>query len=242
MNTKHWLGTAAFAAGLVVAGTASAADAIATTDLNMRAGPGPQYPVVDAIQANGAVTVNGCTESGRWCDVVWNGNRGWAYAEYLALDVSGERVVVPQAAGRVQVPTATYSTETYWTENYRDRPFYAERQRYIETETGSTGAVSGAAGGAITGAIIGGPIGAAVGGIAGAALGSAIDPPKEVGTYVQSQSGDPVLLEGEVVVGAQVPETVQLAPVPEYQYRYAYVNGQRVLVDPNDRRIVYVYR
>lgn len=242
MNTRIWLGGAAFAAATFAAGAAFAADAIATTDLNMRAGPGPQYPIVDGIKSNGAVTINGCTESGRWCDVTYGGTRGWAYAEYLAMDVSGERVVLPQAATRVQVPTATYSTQAYWDQNYRDRPFYGERQRYIETETGSTGAVTGAAGGAITGALVGGPIGAAVGGIAGAALGSAIDPPKEVGTYVTQQPGEPVLLDGEVVVGAQVPEAVQLAPVPQYEYRYAYVNGQRVLVDPASRRIVYVYR
>ena len=54
---------------------------------------------------------------------------------------------------------------------------------------------------------------------------------------------DPVYLQGEVVVGAGLPETVQLRPVPDYgTYRYVYVNGQPVLVDPASRRIVYVYR
>ena len=53
---------------------------------------------------------------------------------------------------------------------------------------------------------------------------------------------DPIYLEGEVVVGAGLPETVQLRPVPDYNYRYVYVNRQPVLVDPTSRRIVYVYR
>jgi hypothetical protein len=35
---------------------------------------------------------------------------------------------------------------------------------------------------------------------------------------------------------------VQLRPVPDYNYRYVYVNRQPVLVDPASRRIVYVYR
>jgi uncharacterized protein DUF1236 len=36
---------------------------------------------------------------------------------------------------------------------------------------------------------------------------------------------------------------VQLRPVPDYStYRYVYVNGQPVLVDPASRRIVYIYR
>ena len=53
---------------------------------------------------------------------------------------------------------------------------------------------------------------------------------------------DPVYLEGEVVVGAGLPETVQLRPVPDYEYNYVYVNGQPVLVEPQSRRIVYVVR
>ncbi|WP_181706698.1 DUF1236 domain-containing protein [Chthonobacter rhizosphaerae] len=232
----------------VVQGQATQAQvAYATTDLNLRAGPGPEYPVVTAIDANGAVQILGCTPSGLWCDVVWNGTRGWAYATYLAAEVGGQRMAIPEVAGRVQVPTANYDTQVYWDENYRQQPFYSQRDRYVTSSTttsasGSTGAVTGAAGGAITGALIGGPVGAAIGGVAGATLGGTVDPPERVRTYVTEQQTEPVYLEGEVVVGAGVPETVQLAPVPEYEYRYAYVNGQRVLVDPNTRRIVHVYR
>jgi hypothetical protein len=49
-------------------------------------------------------------------------------------------------------------------------------------------------------------------------------------------------VDGEVVVGAQIPDTVQLQAVPDYQYRYVYVNGVPVLVEPAERRIVYVIR
>ncbi|WP_370853058.1 DUF1236 domain-containing protein [Pararhizobium haloflavum] len=69
-----------------------------------------------------------------------------------------------------------------------------------------------------------------------------IDPPENVTTYVQSNQVEPVYLEGEVVVGAQVPETVALTEVPDYDYRYVNVNSQPVLVDPSNRQIVYVYR
>jgi hypothetical protein len=94
----------------------------------------------------------------------------------------------------------------------------------------------------VTGALVGGPIGAAVGGVAGGALGAAVNPPPEVRTYVTSNPVEPVYLEGEVVVGARLPETVVLRPVPDYEYRYVYVNRQPVLVEPATRRIVYVYR
>ncbi|MFC6490409.1 DUF1236 domain-containing protein, partial [Nitratireductor sp. GCM10026969] len=87
--------------------------------------------------------------------------------------------------------------------------------------------------------------GAAIGGAAGAVAGGAIDtvtPPREVVTYVEQNRVDPVYLEGEVVVGAGVPETVEMREIPDYDYRYVYVNGQPVLVEPESRRIVYVVR
>src|SRR5690606_34748773 len=67
-------------------------------------------------------------------------------------------------------------------------------------------------------------------------------PPPEVRTYITSNQVDPVYLEGEVVVGASVPETVVMREIPDYQYRYSYVNGQPVLIEPQSRRIVYVVR
>jgi hypothetical protein len=44
------------------------------------------------------------------------------------------------------------------------------------------------------------------------------------------------------VVGAGLPETVALAEIPNYEYRYVYLNGQPVLVEPQSRKIVYVLR
>jgi hypothetical protein len=116
-----------------------------------------------------------------------------------------------------------------------------------EQPQGGGGAVVGGATGAIAGAIIGGPIGAVVGGVAGATVGGTAEgiaspPPEKVVSYVQSNQGQPVYLDGEVVVGASLPETVVLSEVPDYEYRYVYVNGQPVLVEPQTRRIVYVVR
>jgi uncharacterized protein YcfJ len=106
--------------------------------------------------------------------------------------------------------------------------------------------VAGGLTGAIAGAVAGGPVGAAVGGAAGivggAATGSLIDPPNEVRDYVTTNELDPVYLDGEVVVGAGLPETVELHEVPDYEYRYVYVNGQPVLVDATSRRVVYIVR
>ena len=104
---------------------------------------------------------------------------------------------------------------------------------------------SGAGVGAVAGAAVGGPVGAAVGGAAGAVAGGAVDtitPPERVVSYIRQNEIEPVYLEGEVVVGAQLPETVAVREIPDYEYRYVYVNNQPVLVEPQSHRIVYVVR
>ena len=57
-----------------------------------------------------------------------------------------------------------------------------------------------------------------------------------------SNQVDPVYLDGEVVVGAGLPETVELREIPDYEYRYVNVNNQPVLVEPGSRKIVYIIR
>lgn len=221
MKTPTLFAAAAFLASVSFAGLASAQGVVATTDLNVRAGPGPGYPVITTIPANGEVSVHGCMSGGNWCDVTAGADRGWVYAAYLS--------------GVANPPAVEFQTRTYWDENYRDRDFYARRDDF-------DGPLAGVAGGALAGAIVGGPIGAVVGGIAGGAAGAALDPPAEVRTYVDANEVDPVYLDGEVVVGANLPAEVRLYEVPGYEYRYARINGQAVLVDPADARIVYIYR
>lgn len=215
---------ATFGAFLALSGAAFAETAVsATADLNVRAGPGPQYPVIGVIAAGQSTILRGCLDNSKWCSISESGGEGWVYADYLVGDFGGQQVVLsqrPADSGVVMV----------------ERP----------KGGGDTGAIVGGVTGAIAGAVIGGPVGAAVGGgagvIAGGATGTAIDPPGEVRTYVASRPLEPVYLDGEVVVGASLPETVQLAAIPDYQYRYVYVNNQPVLVDPSTRRIVYVMR
>jgi len=43
-------------------------------------------------------------------------------------------------------------------------------------------------------------------------------------------------------VGATLPSTVRVYEVPRYEYRYASVNGQTVLVEKDSNKVVYVYR
>src|SRR5437868_3019556 len=73
---------AAGSALVLSAGIASAAPGVAQNDLNMRSGPGTNYPVVAAIPAGATVDVQGCT--GSWCQVNFGGTSGFASANYLS--------------------------------------------------------------------------------------------------------------------------------------------------------------
>jgi len=109
-----------------------------------------------------------------------------------------------------------------------------------------SGTTSGAVGGAITGAIVGGPVGAVIGGVIGAVVGTVVAPPATVISYVATQNAPPVVLQGNVVVGATLPQATVLYPIPRevyvpsdnHVYTYAFINGQRVVVDANTRVIV----
>jgi uncharacterized protein YraI len=210
MTKKSWL----FAAALLAASSLSTAalaamQTTALTDLNIRSGPGPEYPVIGLIRAQEPVTMIGCIEGSLWCQITHRGKDGWAYSQYLATQsASGTRVIISERRPEVVVPSVTYQT---------------------------TGA--GIPTGVVSGAIVASPT------VIDPTQQVVFNPPPQVGTYIVSNPVDPVYLQGEVVVGAGLPETVQLRPVPDYStYRYVYVNGQPVLVDPVSRRIVYVYR
>ena len=105
-------------------------------------------------------------------------------------------------------------------------------------------AITTGVGGAVTGAFIGGPVGAAVGGVLGFTAGAALNPPpSEVVTYVEEQPvpQTKVVVQERVKVGATLPESVVIERVPNNdKYAFAFVNDQRVIVDPRTRRIIRV--
>ncbi|MBT1160198.1 DUF1236 domain-containing protein [Aminobacter anthyllidis] len=224
MKSIFAITAAAAAMQLALSGISIAQTSVsATTDLNVRAGPGPQHPVIGVIGAGQSTTLNGCLKSGKWCSVATANGEGWVYSDYLTGDFGGTRVILTE------------------------RP--ADSVKVVEPADkggGDAGAVAGGVTGAVAGALIAGPVGAAVGGaagvVAGGAAGTVIDPPEKVRTYVTTNKIDPIYLDGEVVVGAGLPETVELREIPDYEYRYVYVNGQPVLVDAKSRQIVYIVR
>jgi hypothetical protein len=101
---------------------------------------------------------------------------------------------------------------------------------------------TGVVGGAAAGAVVGGPVGAVVGGIAGGTIGAAVEPPREVQTYVLEHPAPSVTVQEQVVIGEPLPQTVEIRTVPQHdQFAYAVVNNQRVVVDAKTRKVVKIY-
>ena len=169
------------AAGIILAMSATAhaqETVIAASDLDVRAGPGPGYPVVGMLGMDARATVLGCEDVSGWCEVDAGSIVGWV----------DSKLVVADAANDVYI---------------------------------NEGPVDGVVSGSIGGGIV---------------------PGAPVITYMEENRYEPVYLEGEIVVGGTLPDTVEVYEIPDYEYRYVYVNDRPVLVEPDTRRIVYVVR
>lgn len=67
--------------------------------------------------------------------------------------------------------------------------------------------------------------------------------PSEVETYVIQEKTPSVKVESEVIVGSELPTSVELHTIPKYDtYSYAVVNDRRVIVDAKTRKVVKIVK
>ncbi|RUV66788.1 DUF1236 domain-containing protein, partial [Mesorhizobium sp. M5C.F.Ca.IN.020.14.1.1] len=171
-------------AGALVAmsGTALADTAVsAVADLNIRAGPGPQYPVIGVLAAGQSATLDGCIQNSKWCTIAEANGQGWIYSDYVTADFGGNEVVLTRRPADADITIV-------------------EAPADVDDPDVYTGAI-----------------------VAGEPIEPIRRPPAEVRTYIETNRVDPVYLEGEVVTGATLPDTVELREIPDYDYRYVYV-------------------
>jgi uncharacterized protein YraI len=81
----------AAAALVLAAGAAAASPAVVSTDLNVRAGQGTQYPPIAVMPAGSVVDVTGCSNG--WCYVRDYG--GFASARYLNFGTAAYAAAPP---------------------------------------------------------------------------------------------------------------------------------------------------
>ncbi|WP_295556947.1 SH3 domain-containing protein [uncultured Hyphomicrobium sp.] len=110
---------------------AHAAPGFSTANVNVRTGPDTDFPSVGVIPEGDEVEITGCLRDESWCDVIWAGNRGWVYSEYLAFEQRGEYVRLPDVGPAVfRIPFVTFTARDYWDRHYVGRPWYSDRGRW----------------------------------------------------------------------------------------------------------------
>jgi hypothetical protein len=81
--------------------------------------------------------------------------------------------------------------------------------------------------------------GGPVGGFVGETVGSALELPGDVIGFVTGHPRRYDRVDERIVVGEALPPRVRVYVIPAHrEYVYAYVNDERVLVDPRTRRVV----
>ena len=201
------IGLAALLGVALVSGPALAVTAYSPTGhLNVRSGPGFQFPVVSQIQTNVPVEITGCVSDYSWCSVALPGGvTGWASAPYLVTKATGQPKNMSVVGAQLGIPVV------------------------VPVNTGSNVVATP-------------PVGAMVAVPPTVGVVAPILPPPSVVTFVTQQTVAPVIVNGEVMIGAALPAAAPVYDIPASNYDFAYVNGQRVLIDPTARRIVYVVR
>jgi len=102
------------------------------TDVNLRAGPGTEYPVLVTVPTDAPITILGCLEDHTWCDTIFEEQRGWMSSIYLAGYYDGEYYLLSDYAPDLGYQVVTFDRAAYWDAYYQDEPFYDDRSRVTE--------------------------------------------------------------------------------------------------------------
>jgi uncharacterized protein YraI len=103
--------------------------------VQLRAGPDMSFPVVASIPSNERMALEGCLQGWSWCDVNWNGQRGWVSGKDIEAIHQNKTVRLSEIVSPpVQVPVVTYNTAAYWDTYYKTTPFYTKRQEFFRWE------------------------------------------------------------------------------------------------------------
>lgn len=125
------LGAGALLAGLVtLAAAADATPGLVTQNINMRAGPGVEYPLVAQLPQGTQTEIFGCLQGLSWCDVAIPGARGWVAGPGLQLVYDDRPEPLDGYGAAVGLPLVGFDVDSYWGHHYRGRPWFHDEARW----------------------------------------------------------------------------------------------------------------
>lgn len=106
------------------AAASAATVAVATSSVNLRAGPSTSYPAITVVPAGAQIVTHGCLTGYTWCDVSLGSLRGWVAAPYIQVVYNGAPVVLtPAVAPAVGLAVVAFN-RAYWDTYYTAYPWY----------------------------------------------------------------------------------------------------------------------
>ncbi|WP_434055101.1 MAG: DUF1236 domain-containing protein [Roseibium sp.] len=96
--------------GVVVSGQALAAKVFATTHLNIRTGPGEQFPVAGEMCWNSHGEIDGCAPDYSWCQISTNNGIGWTAGHCLIENSSKRTETIEQFGAQSGIPVIVLET------------------------------------------------------------------------------------------------------------------------------------
>lgn len=105
--------------------------AFTATESQLFAGPSGDYPVVAVLAGGLQVAVQGCLPDYTWCDVAVGASRGWLYAGNINYPYQGSVLPLLTYGGAIGIGVLGFTLNDYWGSYYRARPWYRERQQWL---------------------------------------------------------------------------------------------------------------
>lgn len=106
----------------------AAPDARAAYDVQLHAGPSPDFPLVATLQAGTEFSVHGCLDDLSWCDVATALDRGWVDADSITRSQGDSNVSIRLSGTGVGI--VDFDLLPYWEQHYADQPWYGDRERW----------------------------------------------------------------------------------------------------------------
>jgi uncharacterized protein YraI len=115
---------------MTLVSVATAQNAMTSDSASVYAGPDSSYPEVAQLDPDTPIEVMGCLDDWSWCDVDFDGDRGWVYSPDITYEYQGGYVPLYAYAPGLGVPVVAFSFDAYWGSYYHDRPWYQQRGQW----------------------------------------------------------------------------------------------------------------